>query len=124
MELLEIIKKLNEKDRLELIESLKPILDKNTYTKSQYDSLKCELSDSEDEVRDLTDDNKELENDISELEDKIDDLQSIFSVNTLMDEFKMKLLQEVWKMYSFDELEQIFNIIPGKEMENVLIRKN
>mgnify|MGYP001571279555 FL=1 len=65
---------------------------------------KEEKEELEDTIDDLEEENDYLQKEINKLEEKIDDNER-FESNTLYDEMKLKLLKEVMKKYSLEELE-------------------
>lgn len=68
------------------------------------EELREEKEELEDTIDDLEEENDYLQKEINKLEEKIDDNER-FEINTLYDEMKLKLLKEVMKKYSLEELE-------------------
>ena len=68
------------------------------------DDLEEQNDELQKEIYKLEEENDELQKEIYKLEEKIDDNER-FEINTLYDEMKLKLLKEVMKKYSLEELE-------------------
>jgi len=101
MELIEIIKKLDNKDQKDLLKSLEPLFINDYCELDDYEDLNYELESAQDEIRDL---NSEIEN----LNNDNKDLQNKLHINTLYDQTKMELMENIWNKFTLEELQEMF----------------
>lgn len=109
----EILEKLVEEDR-SVIEKLITDLEKNSNSLSnELDDTIYDLENANDEIYDLEKKIEKLEYDVYDLECDMEDITDKFPVVTLMDVLKLSFMQEIWSLYTLEELELIFNWKPG-----------
>lgn len=76
--------------------------------------LRDEVYEFESDIDDLEDQVKDLEKEIDELESDLEDIEDKFPVKTMYDESKLELMQEIWNLYSLEDLQKMFSFEPGK----------